>query len=120
MFVLRIVIWLIGAPRRPPRSSFLLRHPLHGAPALERGPDSAFEPEAVDRHGRAERPDAAQTDAGPLEAALLEHPARCRIGDAHRGLQRLVLRVGERVIDQRADRFGGVTLAPVASAKPVA
>src|SRR5947209_15090440 len=50
-----------------------LRHTLHWAPALERAPDAAFEPEAIDRHGRAERANAAEPDTGPLEAALLEH-----------------------------------------------
>src|SRR3954453_13732866 len=66
---------LIGAaePVSPPRSSSLLRHPLHRAPALQRGPDAAFKPEAIDRHGRTKRADAAQSDTGPLEAALFEH-----------------------------------------------
>src|SRR5437764_3340958 len=64
-----------GEPLSPPRSSLLLRHPFHRAPAFERGPDAMFEPEAVDRHRRAERADAAQADTRPLEAALFQHPA---------------------------------------------
>jgi hypothetical protein len=48
-----------------------LRHALHRAPALERSPDAALQPEAIDRRRRAERADAAEAHAGPLEAALL-------------------------------------------------
>src|SRR5947209_2912045 len=95
-------------------------HPFHRAPAFQRGPDAAFEPEAVDRHRGAERADTAEADAVPLEAALLQDAARARIGHAHARLQRLVLEIGERVIDQRAHGFGGVALAPVSEPKPVA
>src|ERR1043165_8289433 len=98
----------------------LQRAALHRTPTLQRGPDAALEPEAIDRYRRPERADAAQADAGPLEAALLQHAARVRIGDAHRGLQRLWAEMGEGVIDQRAPPPGGVALAPVARAEPVA
>src|SRR3954464_12518842 len=99
--------------------TWALRHPLHRAPAFWRGPDAAFEPETVDRHGRAERADAAEPDAGPLEAALLPPAARSRVGAADGGLRRLVLKVGERVVDQRAPRLGGVAFAPILGAQPV-
>ena len=34
--------------------------------------------------------DPVKPDAGPLEAAFLQHPARSRVGDARAGLQRLM------------------------------
>ena len=46
-----------------------------------------------------------QLHAAPLEAALLQHVARGRIGDAGAGLHRLVAQVLERVIDQRVQRL---------------
>src|SRR5437899_765838 len=46
-------------------------HAPHFSPALERRPDAALEPEAVDRRRRMNRADAAQPDAGPLESAFL-------------------------------------------------
>jgi|GEM_PF-60601 len=61
----------------------------------------------------------ASLSAAYLEAALLQHAARARIGHAHGGLQRLVIEVGEGVVDQRAHRFGGVAFAPMADTEPV-
>src|SRR5438552_1182406 len=101
-----------SSPRMTSREAYaskpVSRHARDRAPAFQRGPDAALEAEAIDRHRRAERADAAKTDAVPLEAALLQHAPRLRIGDAHAGLQRLVLQVGEGMVDQRAHRLGGV------------
>ena len=70
-----------------------MRSPSHhlfaAAPGLERGPDAALEPEAVDRRRGVDRGDTVEADAGPLEAALLQHPARGRVGDARARLQRV-------------------------------
>src|SRR5262249_29407707 len=71
-------------------------HAPHLSPAFQRGPDTALEPEAVDRRRRVDRADAAQADAGPLEAALLQHAARRRVGDARARLQRLMIELAER------------------------
>src|SRR5712691_7315344 len=97
-----------------------LRHAAGAAPALERGPDRALEPEAVDRRRAFQRADAVEPDPGPLEAAFLQHPPRGRIGDAGTGLQRLELEIGEGVVDQRAHRLGGEAAAPVRHAEPAA
>src|SRR5712691_6778115 len=97
-----------------------LRHAAGAAPALERGPDRALEPEAVDRRRAFQRADAVEPDPGPLEAAFLQHPPRGRIGDAGTGLQRLELEIGEGVVDQRARRLGGEAAAPVRHAEPAA
>ena len=78
---------LAGARHRRLRN---LRHALHPPPALERCPDAALQPEAVDRRRGIDGADAVKADAGPLEAALLQHPARGRVGDAGAGLQRVV------------------------------
>ena len=59
-------------------------------------------------------------DAGPLEAAFLQHPARGRVGHARAGLQRLVAEIAEGMVDHGARRFGGVALAPIRHAEPVA
>src|SRR5262245_38150964 len=96
------------------------RHPLDLPPALERGPDVAVEPEAVDRDRARQGADAAQAGAGPLEAALLEDAARARIGDARARRQRLVVEVGEGIVDDGAHCLGGVALAPMWDAEPVA
>src|SRR3954466_3549336 len=93
---------------------------LRRAPSLQRGPQAAVEAEAVDRRRACDRPDAQQARAGPLEAALLQHTARRRIGDACRRLHRFAVEVGEGVVDQRAHRFSGVAFAPVLDAEPVA
>src|SRR5713226_4579762 len=71
-----------------------LRHAAGAAPALERGPDRALEPEAVDRRRAFQRADAVEPDPGPLEPAFLQHPPRGRIGNAGTGLQRLGLEIG--------------------------
>src|SRR5229473_896525 len=97
-----------------------LRHAAGAAPALERGPDRALEPEAVDRRRAFQRADAVEPDPGPLEAAFLQHPPRGRIGDAGTGLQRLELEIGEGVVDQGARRLGGEAAAPVRHAEPAA
>src|SRR5215472_2053779 len=89
------------------------RHPSHLPPALERCPDAALEPEAVDRRGGVERADAAEADARPLEAAFLQQTARGGVRDAGAGVERRVIKVREAVVDQRAHRFGGVALAPM-------
>src|SRR5664279_2020834 len=70
------------------RAPLSLRHLLNPAPSLERRLDAALEPEAVDRRRRVDGADAGEADAGPLEAALLQHPARHRVGNAAAGLQR--------------------------------
>ncbi len=56
--------------------------PPRAVPALQRGPDAARQAEAVDRARRAQRLEAVQLDAAPLEAALLEDVARRRVDDA--------------------------------------
>src|SRR5262245_60485380 len=50
----------------------------HFAPTLERRPEAAVETEAIDWCGRGQRADPIEPDPGPLEAALLQHPARGR------------------------------------------
>src|SRR6267142_4581763 len=95
-------------------------HAPHFPPALERGPDAALEPEAIDRRRRMNRADAAKADAGPLESAFLQHAPRRRIGDARRRLQRLVADIAERMVDQRAHRLGGVAFALMGLAEPAA
>src|SRR5262245_27034745 len=91
-----------------------------GAPAFERGPDAAVEPEAVDRRRALEGANAIEADAGPLEAAFLQHPARGRVGDARARLHRLVAELRKGVVDRRAGRFGGVAVAPIGRAEPIA
>src|SRR6185437_14863791 len=59
---------------------------LHPAPALDCGPDAAVEPKAIDRRRRLDRVDPVEPNAGPLEAAFLQHPARRRVGDARASL----------------------------------
>src|SRR5665647_1908563 len=90
-----------------------LGNSLHAAPGFERRPDAALEPETVDRRRRMDGADAVEADAGPLEAALLQHPARGRIGDARARLQCVVRQVGEGVVDHRVQRLGGVAVAPI-------
>src|SRR5262249_14833398 len=89
------------------------------SPTLERHPDSALEPKAVDRHRRIQRANAAETNAGPLEAAFLEHATRARIGHARAGRQRAIVEIDEREIDERAHRLDGKSLSPMRHAKPV-
>src|SRR5262249_41530256 len=63
-------LWRVALSRHP----FVLAHIL--APTLERGPQAAVEPEAVDRRGGGDCADAQQHHAAPLEAALFKHSAR--------------------------------------------
>src|SRR5580700_2218982 len=90
------------------------------APSLQRRPQAAVEPKAIDRRRRVDGADARQPHAGPLEAAFLQHPARGRIVDAGAGYERVMLEVAESVVDQGAHRFGGKTAAPIGHAEPVA
>src|SRR4051812_25178138 len=56
--------------------------PCRTVPVLQRRPHAAAQPEAVDRGRRAQRLEAVQLDAAPLEAAFLQDVARRRVGDA--------------------------------------
>src|SRR5580704_15176055 len=93
---------------------------LASPPRLQRRPQAAIQPKAVDWRRRVDGADARQPHAGPLEAAFLQHPARGRIVDARAGYQRFMLEVAERVVDQGARGFGGKTAAPIGHAEPVA
>src|SRR5580700_11400145 len=97
---------IFGAARPPPR--------------LQRCPQAAVEPEAIDRRRRVDGADARQPYAGPLEAAFLQHPARGRIADAGAGNERFVLEISESMVDQGARGFGGEAAAPIGHAEPVA
>src|SRR5262245_2164688 len=96
------------------------RHPPRLTPSLERGPQPAVEPEAIDRRRGGDGADASQHYAAPLEAALLEHAARGRVRDACVGLESVETQIAKGVIDQRARGFGGEALAPIGHAQPVA
>ena len=97
------------------------RHFLRRArPALQRRPDAAGKTEGVDGTRRAERLEAMQLDAGPLEAALLQDVARHRVGDAGAGEQRLLIELLEEIVDRGARGLGAETLAPMLEAEPVA
>src|ERR1700734_3928908 len=87
-------------------------------PGLQRRPQAAIEAEAIERRRRADGTDAIETDAGPLEAALFQHPARRRIADPGAGHQRVVTKLAEGVVDQSAHRFRGVAAAPKRHAEP--
>ena len=52
--------------------------PRRTAPVLQRRPDAARQPEAIDRGRRSQRLEAMQLDAAPLEAAFLQDVARRR------------------------------------------
>src|SRR5262245_46593433 len=62
------------------------RHPPRLTPSLERGPQPAIQPEAIDRRRGSDGADASQYHAAPLEAALLEHATRGRVRYARVGL----------------------------------
>ena len=64
--------------------------------------------------------DAREAHAGPLEAALFQHPPRNRVADARTGLQRLVLEIAESVVDHRAHCLGRIAAAPIGHAEPIA
>jgi hypothetical protein len=77
-----------GGISRPARFPFRSsRHPAHFPPALEGGPDAALKSEAVDGRGGMQRADAAEADAGPLEATFFQDAARRRVGDAGAGVE---------------------------------
>src|SRR6201999_3752641 len=82
-------------------------------PVLQRGPHAARQAEAVHRARRAQRFEAVQLDAGPLEAALLQDVARHRIADAGAAIERLVLELLEEIVDQGARGLGAEALAPM-------
>src|SRR5262249_6146183 len=70
--------------------------------AAGRGPRPALEPETVEGRGGGERFDAIEAYPRPLEAALLQHPARGSVGHPRAGVDHLVPEMLEGVIDQRA------------------
>src|SRR5690349_6023258 len=101
-----------GAPSTPPSH--------RAAPMLERRPHAARQAEFVDRGGAAERLEAVQFDAAPLEAALLQYVARGRVGHAGACEQMLAGKLLEEIVDHRARSFSAETLAPMFDAQPVA
>src|SRR5450631_2896332 len=94
--------------------------PRRTVPVLQRRPDAARQAEAVDRGRGAQRLEAMQLDAAPLEAALLQDVARRRVGDPRARHQVLDLEFLESEIDHRACRLGAETLAPMLDTEPVA
>src|SRR5580658_7265192 len=62
--------------------------PARRTPTLERSPDGAFQPKLIERRRRANGADAIKTDAGPLEAAFLQHAPRSRVAGARPGGER--------------------------------
>src|ERR1700687_3136697 len=98
----------------------LPRAPARAAPVLQRRPHAARKLEAIDRRRGAQRLEAMQLDATPLEAALLQNVARGRIGDPRAGDQVLDVEFLEGEIDRRPRRFGAKTLTPMLDAEPEA
>src|SRR5712691_387186 len=94
--------------------------PHRAAPMLQRRPHAARQPKPVDRRGAAERLEAVQFDAAPLEAALLQNIARGGVGHAGAGEQMLAGKILEEIVDHRTRSLGAKTLAPMINAKPVA
>src|SRR6202012_2320304 len=92
--------------------------PRRARPVLQRRPHAARQAEAVDRAGGAQRLEAVQLDAGPLEAALLQDVARHRIADAGAAMERLVIELLEEIVDQGARGLGAETLAPMLETEP--
>src|SRR3984893_10956541 len=90
------------------------------APVFQRRPHTARKPEAVDRRRRAQRLEAMQFDAAPLEAAFLQNVARRRIGDPGAGDQLLDIEFLEGEIARRPRRFGAKPLAPIFYSESVA
>src|SRR5262249_7036696 len=80
------------------------------APMPRRGPLVAAEAKAVDWRRRRERADAIKADAGPPEAAFLQHPARGRIAYPRAGEEHVAAEVDEGMIDDGARGLGGVAL----------
>src|SRR5882724_8495060 len=87
--------------------------PHRTAPILQRRPYAARQAKAVDRGGAAERLEAVQLDAAPLEATLLQDVARGRVGDAGAGEQVIAGKLLEEIVDRRARGLGAKTLAPM-------
>src|SRR6476620_1343886 len=83
------------------------------APMLQRRPDAARQSKLVDRGGAAERLEAVQLDAAPLEAALLQNVARGGVAHARAGEQMLAIEFLEEIVDGRARGLGAKPLAPV-------
>src|SRR3981189_2826944 len=96
------------------------RAPRRTAPVLQRRPDAAREAETIDRRRGAQRLEAMQLDAAPLEAALLQNVARGRIGDPRAGEQGRNIEFREGETDPPPRRFGPNPLAPIPDAEPVA
>src|SRR5262245_17490067 len=94
--------------------------PHRASPMLQRRPHAARQAEAIDRGRAAERLEAVQLDAAPLEAALLKNVARGRVGHAGASEQLLAVKLLEEIVDRRARGLGAKTLAPMIDAKPVA
>src|SRR5262245_13639876 len=100
------------------RRAALPRAP-RAAPALQRRPHAARQAEAVDRRGGPQCLEAVQLDAAPLEAALLQHLARGRIGHARAGVEIVIAEFLEEEIDRTARRLGAKAAAPVLDAEPI-
>src|ERR1700737_1062751 len=98
----------------------LPRAPGRAAPVLQRRPDAARKPEAIDRGRRAQRLEAVQLDAAPLEAALLQDVARGGGGDARARVEKIEVELLEEKVDHRARGFGAEALAPMLEAEPIA
>src|SRR5690349_8748292 len=94
--------------------------PHRTAPALQRRPHAARQPEFVDGGGAAERFEAVQLDAAPLEAALFQDVARGGVGHPRAGKQLLAAKLLEEIVDRSARSFGSEAAAPVIDAEPVA
>src|SRR5260370_42084421 len=94
--------------------------PRRTAPVLQRGPDAAREPEAIDRGRRSQRLEAVQLDAVPLEAAFLQNVARRRIGDTGARDQVVAIEFLEKEIDHGACGLGAKPLSPIVGPEPIA
>src|SRR5690348_5901013 len=76
------------------------------APVLQRRPHAARQPKLVDRGRAAERLEAVQLDAAPLEAAFLQNVARGGVGHSRAGKQMLAGKLLEEIVDRRARSLG--------------
>src|SRR5262249_16955637 len=119
------------------RSGILIEHDLFGkpvptfpdhalsnlprfGPGLQRSPQTAIEPEAIDWCRGIDGADAAQLDTRPLEATLLQPAPRRRVADTRPRLQRLMAELAEAVIDHGANCFSRVASIPERHADPIA